>query len=132
MTYALDSNIISYLLKNNHAVKQNFQNAINNNHYYVIPPIVYYEVKRWLKTRSAMKQLQFLSDLYLSSVQNDMTSDVWGKSVEIYTQLRQSGITVDDADIFTAAYCIVNNYTLVTNNTKHFKYINEMNFENWT
>jgi len=46
MIYALDSNIVSYLLKNDDAVKRRFQNAVNYNNPYVIPPLVYYEVKR--------------------------------------------------------------------------------------
>ena len=46
MIYALDSNIISYMLKNDKAVNQHFENTIKDTDSYVIPPIVFYEVKR--------------------------------------------------------------------------------------
>jgi len=131
MTYALDSNIISYFLKNDNNVKQHFQSAINNNNPYAIPPLVCYEVKRWLKIRNATKQLQIFTDLYSDSVKSDMTADMWEKSVDLYVRLKLSGINIDDADIFIASYCIVNGYILVTNNVKHYKGIDGLIIENW-
>jgi tRNA(fMet)-specific endonuclease VapC len=131
MTYALDSNIVSYFLKNDSEVKRHFQNALENNSPYVIPPLVYYEVKRWLRVRSATNQLQRFTDLYNDSVKSDMTADIWEKATELYTRLRLSGKIIDDADIFIASYCILNSYTLVTNNIKHFDLIPELNIVNW-
>jgi len=46
--FALDSNIISFYLKGNTSVIENIEKAINEDHTIVIPPIVYYEVKRGL------------------------------------------------------------------------------------
>jgi len=131
MTYALDSNIVSYFLKNDNEVKRHFQNALENSNPYAIPPIVYYEVKRWLRVRNATSQLQRFADLYSDSVKSDMTADIWEKATEIYTRLRLSGKPIDDADIFIASYCILNDYTLVTNNIKHFDLIPELTTINW-
>jgi len=131
MIYALDSNIISYLLKNDTEVKQQFQNSMDNNNLYVIPPIVYYEVKRWLKIRNATNQLQKFSDLYNNSVKNDMTLDIWEKAIELYVALRTTGKSADDADVFIAAFCIVNGYILITNNVNHFEFITELQVINW-
>jgi predicted nucleic acid-binding protein len=49
----------------------------------------------------------------------------------IYIRLRKSGIIIDDADILIAAYCIQNNYTLVSNNMKHFEGMENLQVENW-
>jgi len=35
------------------------------------------------------------------------------------------------ADILIAAFCIINGYTLVTNNEKHFRDIEELDYTNW-
>ena len=48
-----------------------------------------------------------------------------------YCTIRKNGIIADDADILIAAYCIQNNYILVTNNTKHFENIANLELENW-
>ena len=57
MIYALDSNILSYMMKNDMDVLRSFRDAKDNDNAYVIPPPVYYEVKRWLKIRNATNQM---------------------------------------------------------------------------
>ena len=37
----------------------------------------------------------------------------------------------EDADILIAAFCLHNNYILVTDNIKHFKNIKGLNTVNW-
>ena len=56
---------------------------------------------------------------------------VWQRAAQIYASLSQQGNLIDDADIFIAAFCLVNDCTLVTNNTRHFKHIIGLNFVNW-
>ncbi len=58
MTYALDSNIISYMLKDNAAVYKQLERALENNDRCVIPPVVYYEVKRGLLAVNATAKAQ--------------------------------------------------------------------------
>ena len=65
--FALDSNIISFYLKGNTSVIENIEKAINEDHSIVIPPIVYYEVKRGLMlvdTTKQMKKLEALCSLF--------------------------------------------------------------------
>jgi len=38
---------------------------------------------------------------------------------------------IEDADLLIAVQCILNGYTLVTNNVKHFKDIDGLVIENW-
>jgi len=45
--------------------------------------------------------------------------------------LRATGKPAEDADIFIAAYCVVNDYVLVTNNIKHFEATGELKTLNW-
>jgi tRNA(fMet)-specific endonuclease VapC len=131
ITYALDSNIISFLLKNKTNIKQRFDNAIESNIPYSIPPLAYYEVKRWLIARNATVQLNYFDDLYNYSIKSDMTIAIWEKAIDIYVRLKQVNQLIDDADVFIAAYCIVNGYVLITDNTKHFYRISELTIINW-
>ena len=59
----------------------------------------------------------------------------WRKAAEIYAALSKQGKPLGktfDGDIFIAAYCVINDYTLITNNQKHFERIDGLNFEVWS
>ena len=56
---------------------------------------------------------------------------VFRKSAEIHTNLRKFGKLIEDADIILAAFCVVNDYTLVTNNTKHFVNVEGLRITDW-
>jgi predicted nucleic acid-binding protein len=62
----------------------------------------------------------------------EMSLTAWEAAAEIYGYTRKAGNSIEDTDILLAAFCIVNNYTLVTNNEKHFKGIDGLIFENWS
>lgn len=47
------------------------------------------------------------------------------------TQLRLSGIMIDEFDLLIAATALSGNYTLVTDNLKHFQRIEGLKMENW-
>ena len=131
MVYALDSDIISYLIKNNKDVEEKFKNMKDNKNLYCIPPLTYYEVKRWLVLRNATIKLPAFTKLYQDSVKTEMTLEIWEKAIEIYVELITNGTPRQDADIFIAAFCIVNDYTLITNNTRHYDIIKDLKIENW-
>ena len=52
----------------------------------------------------------------------DTNKDIWDKAAALYVHARQIGKPIgSDADLLIAAYCLINDCTLVTNNTRHFK-----------
>ena len=134
--YALDANTISYLLRAEGNVSANFQKEIlEANNPYVVPYIVVYEVKRWLYDKPT-KQMQLFSkkfDLFFSAVEEDaeMGSDVWNTASQIYINLKHRGQLIGDADILIAAYCMVNDCTLVTRNERDFKRLSDLQLVNW-
>ena len=129
--YALDSNIVSFYLRGNTDVIANIDKAINEGHNIVITPIAYYEVKRGLLSINATKQLQKLSDFCNLFPVGGFGDYLLEKSIEIYVQERKEKRNTEDADIFIAAFCLHNNYILVTDNTKHFKNIRGLHIVNW-
>ena len=130
--YALDSNIISFYLKGNSTVFKNMEKTINENNTIIITPIAYYEVKRGLLMINATKQLrklEILCELFpIGKFNNELLDD----AINIYVQERKGKRNTEDADIFIAAFCLRNNYVLVTDNLKHFKNIAGLNLINWT
>ena len=52
-------------------------------------------------------------------------------AAEIYNELRNSKQTIEEADILTAVFCKSHNFTLVTNNTKHFENISGLQYSDW-
>ena len=55
MTYALDSNIISYLIKDDAALYARINKAIDDGARCIIPPVVYYEVNERLRSRDPLR-----------------------------------------------------------------------------
>jgi len=60
-----------------------------------------------------------------------MTLDVWEKAIKIYVSLKSKGQLIGDADILIAAYCLANDFTLVTRNDNDFARIDGLRLVNW-
>ena len=129
--YALDSNIISFYLRDNTAVIANIEKAISDGNSIIIPPLVYYEVKRSLKFINATKKMKEFDSLCELFPVGELGNYLLEKSIDIYVQEKNAGRNTKDADIFIAAFCIHNNYTLVTDNIDHFIKITNLHAINW-
>jgi predicted nucleic acid-binding protein len=128
--YALDSNIVSYILRKNTNVTSRLREEINNGNSVIIPPTVYYEVTRGLTYINAAAKMKIFSALCSGGI-GILHKTVFDRAVPIYCDLRKKGIIIDDNDILIAAFCQTHNLTLVTNNTKHFAGIYNLLTENW-
>jgi tRNA(fMet)-specific endonuclease VapC len=136
MIYALDSNTISFLLRPSHnpEVVREFERIIKRGDDYVIPPLSYYEVRWYLLRKNATAQSRIFEDLYANSLTRvNMSESEFILATEIKARLVTQGTPVGnrDGDIFIAAHCIVNGYTLVTDNTSDFQQIGGLDIANW-
>ena len=131
MIYALDTNIVIHLLRNDIKVKCKFNNTVENGAAIIIPAFVNYEMRRGFHYRPAPAKEMLYNELCSHFAVGEMTLTVWEYAARLYANLRKAGFTVEDADILIAAFCIVNDCTLVTNNIKHFKDINGLSYINW-
>jgi predicted nucleic acid-binding protein len=131
-TFALDTNIISYLLRNDPVVIGQLRKENDQGSMIVIPPLVYYEVKRGLVYEESPKRLRsfeyFCEDVSIG----EMSIEAYDEAARLYANLRRAGRPVGDADLLIAAFCIASNYTLVTNNTKHFLTIDGLRIVDWS
>jgi predicted nucleic acid-binding protein len=129
MTYALDSNIISYMLKDNAIVYARLDKAMDAGGRCIIPPVAYYEVKRGLLAVHATAKERDFEQLCREFGVGRMNSRAWNEAARLYVLHRKQNI--EDADLFIAAFCVVEGFTLVTNNTKHFNGIDGLNIVDW-
>ena len=130
--YALDTNIVSYWLKKDERVIRRLNEMFIQGNNIILPPITYYEIWRGFKHKTAPKmELAFALICEVYDV-GEMSTAAWAKAADIYADTRRKGTPIEDTDILMAAFCIVNDYTLVTNNAKHFKDIDMLRFVNWT
>ena len=61
----------------------------------------------------------------------EMNVETLNKAAGIYAALKKVGQLIEDSDILIAATCLVNDYTLITDNTRHFERIDGLQIVNW-
>ena len=128
--YALDTDITSFYLKGNIKLIDRINNEIKDGTI-VIPPVVYFEIKKWLLKNNAKTKLLAFETLLAKYGVDTISKETLDISLSVYIDLKSNNITIDDADIFIAGYCIQNDYILITNNTKHYKNIKNLRIDNW-
>ena len=131
MTYSLDTNAIIHLIIGTPTVSEQYEQCLCDDEMIVISPYVDFEVRRGLKYKNATAKERIYERLCENWKIGEMNRGVWLRAVSIYSDLRHNGFTVGDADILIAAFCIENDYTLVTNNTKDFKNIDGLLITDW-
>jgi tRNA(fMet)-specific endonuclease VapC len=131
MWYALDTNIIIHLLHGTKSVREERDNAIKQGIQLIIPPFVNYEILRGFQCQSAPRREAVYSKMRDNYAIGEMTMPAWETAAQIYAYLYTKRLTVKDADIIIAAFCIVNGYTLVTNNTSDFANISGLQIADW-
>jgi len=132
MTYALDTNIISFIIKGNEAVRERYFEVASTGIHCVIPLMVYYEVKRGLMANNAGNRLRSFENICTAFGIDNLTPADMDVAADIYAERKTLGKLIDDGDLLIAAQCISRGYVLVTNNTKHFQDITRLKIVDWT
>ncbi|MDR3284136.1 MAG: PIN domain-containing protein [Treponema sp.] len=130
--FALDSNIISFYLKDNETVRRNIDQKLQVEVKVYTPPFAYYEVKRGLVAANATRRLRSFDDLLQRCPRGEATNAVFDAAVDIHVALKTKGRICDDMDILIAAFCQTYGLTLVTNNTRHFENIPGLALVDWS
>ena len=129
--FVLDSNILSFYLRQDPQIIQKVQDALLVGNEVLIGPIAYYEVKRGLLAVKAEKRLIEFSALCQTLGVGQMDNSILDAAADIYCELREKKQTIEDADIFSAAFCRCHGFTLVTHNVKHFDAISGLCYCDW-
>jgi tRNA(fMet)-specific endonuclease VapC len=114
MIYALDSNMVSYALREQYGIKEKCISILANGNTLVIPPMSYYEIMRGLEYNKATNKLNKFEQTFYTFCQFDFQLNDWLDSAEVYKHCRFTGHVIQEDDILQAGYCINHGYTLVT------------------
>ncbi len=130
MAYLIDTNIIIYSLKNLESVQKKFKE--NERIPKSISIITYgellYGAKKSQSTEKNLAVVYRIKELF-PVISIDMPIiETFG---DLKSKYRKIGIIIDDFDLLIASTALTYNYTLVTNNIKHFEKIDGLDLENW-
>ena len=132
MTQSLiDTNILSYFLRGDAVVVEQFYLYRQNYPYLSFSVLTYYEIKSGLLYKDAkgkMARFEQLAEISEIIPYDKAIADI---SSEIYGDLRSRGLLIAPIDLFIAATAIGYGYTLITANIKHFQNISNLQYENW-
>lgn len=127
--YLLDTNICIALLRGNREIAQKLINIGEGNSFLSV--ITLYELM--FGAYYSMHEGQEVPKVKLFIERFPIVSllDSAEEYAIVKTQLRSSGILIDEFDLLIAATALSGDYILVTDNMKHFQRIADLKIENW-
>lgn len=127
----IDTDILSYFLKGNKRVADNFELYLREYPKITISEITYFEILAGLTFKRADRQIeQFESFVSTCDILKLSTASI-RTSANIYAELRNKGVTIGTPDLLISGITISNEMTLVTNNQKHYQPISRLFTSNW-
>jgi len=132
MAYALDANIIIHLLRGTPTVVAQYDIKLAQRTPIIIPPYVDFEIRRGLRYANATAKEKIYQKLCDSCEIGEMRRETWIYAASLYSDLRHSKFTVGDADLLIAAFCLIDEHVLVTNNTRDFEKFTSLQHVDWT
>ena len=131
MSYLIDTDIIIYSLKGNTVVQNQF--SLNENISKAISIITYGELLFGAKnSKNVEKNLAVVYRIKELFPIIGIDKAVMETFSAVKVTIQKTGSPIDDMDLLIASTAMTLNYTLVTNNEKHFSKIKGLKIENWS
>jgi tRNA(fMet)-specific endonuclease VapC len=131
MSYLLDTNILTAMLKKNQKVNVKLEEVTFLGEEVFISCISYYESKRGLLYANATRQLSDLIEVcrkYRILFLDDIA--IIEKACEIHADLKRKGTPIQEADILIAATAITRGLIIVSNDSDLLR-VQGITLENW-
>ena len=131
MSYLLDTNIVSLIIKRDLKVYQKIEDVKAQRKSIFISCITYFEIKRGFLAVSAPKQRERFNQLcqdYQIILLDDLA--ILEKAAEIHAHLRLRGLPIQTEDILIAATAIVKSLIVVSNDSDLLR-VEGLSLENW-
>ena len=127
--YLLDTDICVFYLRDKHNIKQRLEETGRKKVF--ISDITVAELRYGAYKSDFPEENLKLVDAFLDEVNIVPFADGIDEFAKEKTLLCKAGKMVQDFDLLIAAAAKACNLTLVTNNTKHFERISDLQIENW-
>lgn len=128
----VDTDILSEFLRGNKKVVSKFEEHLDEFGFISISIITYYEILNGLLYKDAKKQLGKFEEFAGLNKILPLTVKTVTISANIQAELRKNGTEIGHADTLIAGIAIAGDLQLITNNTKHFKRIKNLEIANWS
>lgn len=130
MQYLLDTNICVFFLRGKLKLDELIRSKGVENCF--ISELTVFELKYGAENSENRKKSHQAVSKFVSGLSVIPIYGVVEKYAEEKVKLRKNGTPMhDEFDLIIGVTAIVNNLTLVTDNTKDFKYLNKLKIENW-
>jgi len=127
----LDTDTVSYLFRQHPNVVEKVRKYTDIHDFMNISLVTYYEVMNGLYYRDAKRQMavfqQFADDNSILPLNREI-ADI---SAKIFADLKSTGQSIGHTDTLIAGTAIHNDMILITNNTRHFRRVEGLQFESW-
>jgi tRNA(fMet)-specific endonuclease VapC len=127
--FLIDTNILSYLLKENKNVEEMFYKNSDMISLSVISEAECFFGAYKINSQSLKRNYNLIFETFPVISFDSKTARLFA---ELKSELNNLGNIIEDFDIMIAAQALAHNLTLVTNNTKHFSRIPNLKLEDWS
>jgi tRNA(fMet)-specific endonuclease VapC len=121
MRVLLDTNVISYVLREREPFLARFTEALETDNVFVSSDVVDYEIRRYLVLKDAKRQLARYEALSRDWPPVSLTRDDWHTAAKLWAGLHRTGRSIEDRDLLIAISALKEQAVLVTNNPRHFE-----------
>ncbi len=128
--FLLDTDTIIYALKGDPSVKKRLEEHIGDPMGVSVVSLMelYYGAYKSRRVTVNLARIRAIEAAFEVIPVSLAAAQTFG---ELKTDLEKQGTPLDDFDLVLAACALTHNFTLVTNNTKHFSRIAELRLVNW-
>jgi len=116
----LDTTTFSAVLRKDPAANFELGRALAQGSTVLVSPVVYYELRRGLLKRNALRLLQALDALVARLLWIDVTRSDWETAAALWVRTQRAGRPHHDADLLIAAQANNRGAVVITANVKDF------------
>ena len=132
MLYMLDTNICSYIIRNkSQSIKVKLQ-EVEKNHTIALSSIVVSELLYGATKKDSSKLMRIVSAFIDNFIIYDYAKVSAQSYANIRTDLEKKGQIIGANDLLIASHALSLGAILVTNNTREFKRVEKLSFEDWS
>jgi tRNA(fMet)-specific endonuclease VapC len=121
MRLLIDTNIITYILRDRAIVLSRLTEALKAGAAFVSSEVVDYEIRRYLVLKGATRQMERYESLSRDWLPTSLTRNDWRTAANLWAEIHRTGRSSDDRDLLIAISAMKEQAILVTNNTRHFE-----------
>jgi tRNA(fMet)-specific endonuclease VapC len=121
MRLLVDSNIITYILRDRAIVLSRLTEALKAGAVFVSSDVVDYEIRRYLTLKGATRQMERYEALARDWLPTSLTRNDWRAAANLWAEIHRTGRSRDDRDLLIAISALKEQAIVVTNNTRHFE-----------